>query len=134
MTEAALRGSCLCGSVAYELEPPLLRFTHCYCSRCRKASGAGRSSNLAVAPARFRWLAGADLVSRYNLPSARSFATAICGRCGCPVPHATRSGREIIVPAGSLDGEPPHGPLHHDHWTSRAAWVSEDEANLPHRE
>ncbi len=134
MAEAVLRGSCLCGAVVYELEPPLIRFTYCYCSRCRKASGAARSSNLAVAPSQFRWVSGAESISRYDLPSARSFATAVCRNCGCSVPHGTRSGREIIVPAGSLDTEPPHGPSYHDHWSSRAAWASDDEADLPHVE
>jgi hypothetical protein len=133
MAEAVLRGNCLCGAVAYEFEPPFIRFTHCYCFRCRKASGAARSSNLAVAPSQFRWVSGSESVSRFDLPSARSFATAVCRNCGCPVPHATRSGREIIVPAGSLDTEPPHGPTYHDHWSSRAAWVSDDE-HLPHVE
>ena len=27
----------------------------------------------------------------------RSFATAFCGKCGSPLPHLTRSGREAIV-------------------------------------
>ena len=134
MSESALRGSCLCGAVRYALDLPLVRFTHCYCSRCRKATGAARASNLAVAPSQFRWLAGSESISRYDLPSARSFATAVCRHCGCPVPHVTRSGREIIVPAGSLDAEPPHGPQRHDQWSSRAGWVSEDEQHLPREE
>lgn len=31
-------GSCLCASVTYEVRGPFLRFAHCYCSRCRKAT------------------------------------------------------------------------------------------------
>jgi hypothetical protein len=38
MTPAILRGGCLCGAVAYTVTSPFLRFAHCYCSRCRKAT------------------------------------------------------------------------------------------------
>jgi hypothetical protein len=121
----------LCGAVRYELEPPFIRFVHCYCSRCRKATGGARATNIAVAPARFRFTAGADAISRWDLPSARSFATAACTTCHSPVPHATRSGREIIVPAGTLDDPPPSGPERHVQWASRVAWVSLEESRLP---
>lgn len=131
MSERTLGGSCLCGAVRYEVETPFARFAHCYCSRCRKTSGAGRSSNLVVAPGQLHWISGSELVRRYDLPSAQSFATAVCGRCGGPVPHLTRSGREAIVPAGSLDDEPPEGPALHAHWASRADWVADDESHLP---
>ena len=39
MGDIALSGSCLCGSVAYELQGDARRFYHCHCERCRKASG-----------------------------------------------------------------------------------------------
>ena len=39
MAEQTLHGSCLCKSVRYEVSTPFARFGHCYCSRCRKATG-----------------------------------------------------------------------------------------------
>jgi len=104
MSEAieVLTGSCLCGGVSYEVRSPFLRFAHCHCSRCRKSTGTGHATNLYCSPERFRWLSGEELVSRYDFPSARSFATVVCKACGCPLPRRTRSGREIVVPAGSL--------------------------------
>ncbi|HXX48672.1 MAG TPA: GFA family protein [Myxococcota bacterium] len=124
MSARVLRGSCLCGEIVFEVDPPLARWVYCYCSRCRKATGTGRAANLYVAPQQLRWLAGADRVSRFDLPTARSFATAVCRRCGCPVPHPTRSGRELVVPAGSLDGHAAELPaVEHCEWESRAPWV-----------
>jgi len=122
MPGAVIRGGCLCGAVRFEIALPLLRFGYCYCSRCRKATGAGRSANAYVLPSQLVWLSGRELVSRWDLPEARSFATAVCGRCGCPAPRATRSGREVIVPAGSLDDAPPVSPGEHHEWDSRAPW------------
>jgi hypothetical protein len=126
-----LRGRCLCGEVSFEIEPPLDRFVHCYCSRCRKATGTGRASNLVLQPGQLRWLSGETQIARFDLPEARSFATSFCRRCGSPLPHPTRSGREVIVPAGALDDAPPHGPTRRAHWDSRAAWVAESDCDLP---
>ena len=59
MTDTKLTGSCLCGSVKYELEGKAERFYHCHCSRCRKATGTGHASNLLVTPlASLTWTEG----------------------------------------------------------------------------
>jgi len=122
MDMETLRGSCLCGAVTYAVTAPFLRFAHCHCGRCRKATGAAHASNLYVAPENFHWIGGHDLVRRFDLPSAKSFATTFCTHCGSPLPHHTRSGREMVVPAGSLDTEPLLSPQARIFWESRAAW------------
>ncbi len=119
-----IQGSCLCGAVAFEAALPFDRFVHCHCSRCRKATGTAHATNAVVKAAAFRWLAGADQVARYDLPTARSFATSFCRRCGTPLPHLTRSGREVIIPAGTLDDDPGSRPTRHMQWASRAAWYA----------
>jgi hypothetical protein len=131
MSDQALRGSCLCKSVRYEVRPPFLRFIHCYCSRCRKATGGVRATNIAVVPEQFRWLLGEELISRYDLPEAKSFSTAICTHCNSPVPRRSRDGQRVIVPAGTLDDAPATKPSAHGHWSSRVSWVSVDESDLP---
>jgi len=78
-----------------------------------------------VKAAAFRWLRGEELVVRYDLPTARSFATSFCQRCGSPLPHLTRSGREAIVPAGTFDDDVRVKPQRHLHWASRADWFAD---------
>ena len=131
MSGQALRGSCLCKSVRYEVRPPFLRFGHCYCSRCRKATGGVRATNIAVAADQFRWTQGDELIRRYDLPEAKSFARQICSNCNCPVPHRSRDGARVIVPAGTLDDDPGAKPATHGHWSSRVSWAEIDESNLP---
>ena len=131
MSEQTLHGSCLCKSVRYEVSTPFMRFGHCYCSRCRKATGGVRSTNIAVPIAQLRWTQGENLIKRYDLPEAKSFARQICGNCNCPVPHASRDGTRAIVPAGTLDDVPPGKPAAHGHWSSRLSWVEINEAELP---
>ena len=125
-----VQGSCLCGGVTFAVDLPFDRFVHCHCSRYRKATGTAHASNAVVKTAALRWLQGEDLVVRYDLPTARSFATSFCRRCGSPLPHLTRSGREAIVPAGAFDGDLGVKPERHAQWASRADWYT-DGAELP---
>jgi hypothetical protein len=118
-----IRGGCLCREVTYEARLPVAKFVICYCARCRKASGSAYAANVYVSPDAFQWIDGASRVSRYDLPTAHSFATSFCSKCGSPVPHHTRSGREVIIPAGSLDDDPGGRPSVSLHWDSRAAWA-----------
>src|SRR5690242_11235020 len=86
---AAFRGSCICGEVAFEVDGPFDHFLNCHCSRCRKATGAAHSCEVIVKAEVLRWLRGEASVVRFDLPQARSFATAFCKRCGSPMPHLT---------------------------------------------
>jgi hypothetical protein len=90
-----------------------------------------RATNIAVVPEQFRWTQGEELISRYDLPEAKSFARQICTRCNCPVPHLSRNGEQVIVPSGTLDDEPATKPSAHRNWGSRVRWATVDESHLP---
>jgi len=90
-----------------------------------------RATNIAVVADQFRWISGEELISRYDLPEAKSFARQICTRCNCPVPHKSRDGQRVIIPAGTLDDEPTTKPSAHGHWSSRVGWAAIDESHLP---
>jgi hypothetical protein len=122
MADEVLNGSCLCGAVRYRVRGPFMRFVHCHCSRCRKASGTGHSTNLVAEPANLEWIAGRDQTTRFDLPSARSFATTVCRTCGSPVARLSRDGQRAIIPAGSLDDAPSIQPSARMFWESRAQW------------
>ncbi|OED44658.1 hypothetical protein AB833_01220 [Chromatiales bacterium (ex Bugula neritina AB1)] len=124
-----LHGSCLCGEIEFEVKTPIY-FNHCYCGRCRKASGSGRASVLVTRPEHLRWTKGEALLKRWDLPSASSFATSFCSQCGCAQPRLTRAGDFAVIPAGSLDDALPIKPECHEHFASRAEWIVLDESNL----
>src|SRR5688572_31085247 len=64
MSSAAITGSCLCGSIKFDIKPPFEAFRYCHCSRCRKASGSAHAANCLVPESQFRWLAGESSVRR----------------------------------------------------------------------
>ncbi len=39
------KGSCLCGSIYFQLQGTLTDIIHCHCSLCRKASGSAYATN-----------------------------------------------------------------------------------------
>jgi hypothetical protein len=96
-------------------------------------TGTAHAANAVVKASALHWLKGEEFVVRYDLPTARSFATAFCRRCGSPLPHLTRSGREAILPAGSFDDKVAVTPERHVHWASRAEWYVQGDS-LPHDE
>lgn len=130
MSEIQLSGSCLCGSVVYEITGEPLRFYHCHCQRCRKATGTGHASNIFLKPSRVRWTAGESLLRHYKVPEAKRFATAFCGHCGSLMPRVAPDMSTALIPAGTLDVDPGIRPQARIFDDSRAPW-SCDTSELP---
>ena len=122
MTSTPLRGSCLCGAVRYEATGEARRFLHCHCSRCRKATGTGHASNLFLHSGTLRWLSGEEHVRSFKVPEAQRFTNAFCEVCGSRVPRQAPGGDIVMIPAGSLDDEPPIQPQARIFESSRASW------------
>ena len=128
MPSEIVKGSCLCGSVRFEIKPPLAVFRYCHCSRCRKASGSAHAANIFVPQGQFAWSAGEDMVNHFKLPGAKTFAVSFCTRCGTRVPHNIRERNEYLIPAGVLDDDPAARPQNSIFWGSRAPWYVEPQA------
>ncbi len=122
MSEATLRGGCLCGTVTFELSPPIIAMYHCHCSRCRKGTGTGHATNLRAKAEQLRWLTGVEAISRYKLPTAQRFGKWFCSHCGSPLPRVIAEADLAVIPAGSLDDAPSLMPDAHIYWESRVAW------------
>ena len=123
MANLTLTGSCLCGSVQYAISGEAQRFYHCHCQRCRKTTGTGHASNLLVTPqSSLSWLQGEDLLRRYKVPEAKRFHNCFCSQCGSPMPRLIPELDAVLIPAGSLNDEPPMQPSARIFWDSRADW------------
>lgn len=122
MNATTLTGSCLCGAVTYEVTGEAKRFYHCHCQRCRKASGTGHASNLLIQPATLRWVAGAEHVRAFKVPQAQRFTNQFCDTCGGRLPRQPQGSDLVVLPAGSLDVDPPIAPQARIFASSRATW------------
>lgn len=103
------KGSCLCGTVRYEIAAPLGRITHCHCTMCRKAHGAAFGSYVTVPRRAFRFAEGAAMVASYS--SSPTVVRTFCKRCGSNLQWSSTSHHPetVGIAAGTLDSalEPP---------------------------
>ena len=127
MNTLTLEGSCLCGTVQYQATGKPTRFYHCHCSRCRKSSGTGHATNLFLDEAQLVFTKGEDAVQRYKIPEAERFTRQFCSKCGSSVARFVPELNGIVIPAGSLDNDPPIMPQARIYWDSRAQWSCNEE-------
>src|SRR5262245_9737665 len=118
----AVRGSCLCGGVAFVVEGKATRVWNCHCSRCRKARAAAHASNLFTTADGLRFTRGEDLLVSYKPPTARFFTQVFCRTCGSPMPRVDRERGIAVIPMGSLDDDPGVRPQRHIFAGSKAPW------------
>ena len=115
-------GSCLCGEVTYDISGNLGIFQYCHCSRCRKFTGSAFASNLFVSPEQFKWVKGESFIGTYAPKETKHFATAFCKNCGSSLPWRSKSGKAVIIPAGTLNEHPGIEPSQNIFCASKAEW------------
>jgi hypothetical protein len=119
---AGVRGSCLCGDVAFEIHEPATLARFCHCSRCRKARAAAHAANLFVPASGLRFTRGAARLVSYKIPEALRFTQCFCERCGGKLPRVDPERQLAVVPMGALDDDPGIRPSAHIFVGSKAAW------------
>jgi hypothetical protein len=127
----ALRGSCLCGGVKFEITGPLLRPLNCHCVFCRKQQGAAFRSRARARRSDFRWIAGEELLTYYE--ATPGYRRGFCRVCGTPIlnrvePHSPLARTnpvsldEFGIALAVLDDDPGVRPESHCFVRSKAPW------------
>ena len=104
----AIRGSCLCGGVTFEIDRALGPVEFCHCNRCRKLSGSASLLTIRAKPKDFRLLTGRELVKSYAAPilyAPPAYRSFFCSNCGSPVPEPEPEGDHFEIPAGLFDDD-----------------------------
>ena len=115
-----MKGQCLCGGVAFELDAPLPDLYQCHCSLCRKTTGSSANAAFRIDARQFAWLSGEDQISRYISDSG--FKSHFCRCCGSPLPNLTAGGDAYWVPVGLLEDSGEIELVAHLFTGSRASW------------
>ena len=123
---AEFKGSCLCGSVRYQITGEATAFYHCHCQRCRKTFGGSHASNIRIAAQEIEWLSGESLIKSHKVKDADRFRNDFCGECGSPLPRYFSETNFIVLPAGTLDHEPEIKPQARIFYASRSGWSCQD--------
>lgn len=126
--DGALAGSCLCGDIAYVVQPPFSAVYHCHCSRCRKARAAAHTTNGFVPIDALAFTRGEAGLRSFKVPDAQHFRHVFCARCGSGMPFCDPERGIAIVPFGSLDDDPRCGANSHIFVHSMAPWYEISDA------
>jgi hypothetical protein len=120
-----LTGGCLCGKVKFEILNDFSQFHLCHCTQCQRISGSAHVSNLFSKPEHITWLSGHENMKHFDYPN-RNVSRTFCTECGTGLPYPTKTGKTLIVPAGSLDADPDNlpniAPQDNIFWSERASW------------
>jgi len=76
-----MRGRCLCGSVRFEIDLPVLSCVTCHCESCRRQCSAPMTAYVGLADGQWRWTEGTPRIYRSSPGVARGF----CADCGTPL-------------------------------------------------
>ncbi len=104
----AIRGSCLCGGVTFEIDRACGPAEYCHCKRCRKVSGSASLLNVRVKTQDYRFLTGHDLVKTYCAPilySPPAYRSFFCSNCGSQVPPPSPDEESFEIAAGLFDDD-----------------------------
>jgi hypothetical protein len=116
-------GSCLCGTVRFEVQGDFDSFYLCHCRHCQKDTGSAHAANLFSQSAKLTWQSGADVVTSFALPGTRH-CKSFCKLCGSALPNTQLAG-VLVVPAGCLDTKVSIVPTAHIFTSRKAAWDQE---------
>jgi len=117
-----LTGKCLCGVVEFEVDDNFQQFNMCHCKQCQRATGSAHASNLFTDPGNILWTKGREYVKQFDLPG-RSISNAFCSECGSGLPYISKTGKSLIVQAGTLnEALIGHPTVRNIFWSERASW------------
>jgi hypothetical protein len=116
----AMKGSCACGGIQYELNDKFLIANHCHCSICRKVHGAAFSTSGHTHANAFHWLQGEELLTGYR--SSEGNVRNFCQVCGSNMPSIFPEMNYVRIPLATLDDEPEIQPKVHLYVKSKVPW------------
>ena len=76
-----MRGRCLCGTVRFEIDPPILSSVNCHCESCRRQCSAPMTTYVGVSDGQWRWTGAEPKVFQSSPGVERTF----CDTCGSPM-------------------------------------------------
>ena len=120
--DGPLRGSCLCGDVAFRVTEPIGVAYNCHCSRCRRGRAAAHATNGFVAYDAVEFLSGEHRLKSYKVPDAQYFTQVFCAVCSSPMPRRDADRDIAAIPLAALDDDPEITPVGHIFVNHKAGW------------
>jgi hypothetical protein len=122
---------CLCGNVRMDIEYPAFWAWHDHSRATRLAHGAAYATYVGCWRKRFRIVAGAKQIARYEDKHSGTLR-AFCRRCGTPLFYERgRSPRMVNIPRALFTGRTGRHPLYHANISEMPDWTYAGGALVP---
>ena len=96
-----IKGSCLCGSVRYEISGPIRSPRYCHCVNCRKFSGTAFAAWGLIEASQLTVATSESGVTKYDSGGG---LRVFCSRCGAPLWYEPGSMPQFRgIPLGAID-------------------------------
>ena len=117
-----LTGSCLCGTVRYEVRAPIESICHCHCTMCQKAHGSAFGTYAPVPRSGFHVTHGSSAIQTYQ--SSLAARRVFCSRCGSGLlwDNETEFRDAIFIAVATLNSSIPLPTQRHIHVSSKVSW------------
>ncbi|MFI4965914.1 MAG: GFA family protein [Caulobacterales bacterium] len=120
---ATAAGACACGAVRLEIGVPARWAWHDHSARSRQAQGCAYVTYVGSYRSRFRVLAGADHITRFEDADAGT-ARSFCARCGTPLLYErARAPTMVNIPRALFSERTGREPRYHMNLSEQADWT-----------
>lgn len=123
-----MKGSCLCGTVEYEIDQLDMPIAHCHCRTCRKAHAAAFASTAGVRREHFRWLKGEEQLTAFE--SSPGKFRHFCSVCGAHLMAERPAQPHVILRVATLDDDPGSVPAMRIWRSHDVVWL-QDGSDVP---
>lgn len=124
------QGSCLCGTIHYQVFAPLKALSHCHCQQCQKGHGAAFASYASVLRSDLQIDRGEEQLSTYH--SSPNVTRQFCAHCGSTLFWSNTDGQFadwISVAVATLDTPYEADKARHVWLESRPGWSRTTQTN-----
>ena len=124
-----IKGSCLCGEIAYEYRAEITEVAICHCSLCKKAQGTPFATNAHIRSKYFSYTKGSELTKAFY--SSTNKKRVFCSNCGSPLYSQRTDMPEVMrLRLGTVtEGDIPK-PHYEQYCVSKSVWYNQD-SNRP---
>jgi hypothetical protein len=117
-----MKGSCLCGRVAYEINGSIHNARYCHCVNCRKFSGTAFAAWGLARTDQFNITSSPDNVTKYDSGGG---LRVFCTTCGSPLWYEPKGLSQYRgIPLGAIDDRGVAPPSMHVWTKSKVDWAS----------
>ena len=116
-------GSCLCGSIKFEVDNDPVAVSHCHCKMCQKQHGAAFATYARFKRADVKYIEGEDKLSVFN--SSSDVLRKFCSICGSNIEWccSEKYPEWVAIAVASLDSDFQAPEIEELHKESEVYWL-----------